>query len=195
MSTTVEPSLFVIFGATGDLARRKLMPALNRLAQREYLRGSVILGVGRSKDIDTVKFRAMARETVPAEWCNDCLYYCSIGDGAEQDFRRLTFEIENLLHFEVKKPGQPVSIETQRLRFRYAEAFPALPDAYETLLLDVVRGDQTLFVRSDWVKLSWKLYEPLLKTPPPVYSCEPGTWGPPEFDRLLAGAGHRWFEI
>jgi glucose-6-phosphate 1-dehydrogenase len=461
---SVDPLLFVVFGATGDLARRKLLPALYHLAQRGLLRGCIILGSARAKDINTRQFRAMVRETIPSEWCDDCLYYCGIGDGNETDFRRLTLEIEHLegrhrltgnrlyylgvppqvfptiieglghsglnrsrgwtrlvvekpfgrdrdsarrlddlihryfdepqvfrmdhylgketvqnllifrfanplfehswnrdridnvqitvaeelgvegragyydeigalrdmvqnhmtqvltllamevppkfeaealrdekfkvlksiaplsrdqvvfgqyagyreepgvrrdsnvetavalrvnianwrwrgvpfylrtgkrmarragrivvvfkcapvsvfapfsppcsvqpnvldiniqqdegfdIYFEVKRPGQPVTIETQRLHFRYAEAFPKLPDAYETLLLDAMRGDQTLFVRSDWVELSWSLYEPILQSPPPVYVYQPGTWGPQEFDRLLE-SGHVWFPI
>jgi glucose-6-phosphate 1-dehydrogenase len=98
------------------------------------------------------------------------------------------------LHFEVKQPGQP-TIETQKLHFGYAESFSTLPDAYETLLLDLMRGDQTLFVRSDFVELSWKLFEPVLKAPPPVHSYKPGTLGPPEFHRLLEEHGHYWFPI
>ena len=46
------------------------------------------------------------------------------------------------LSFEVKAPGQPLRLETQRLHFRYAEAFAPLPDGYETLLLDVLAGDR-----------------------------------------------------
>jgi glucose-6-phosphate 1-dehydrogenase len=452
---SVEPLLFVIFGATGDLARRKLLPALYNLAKQGYLEGSVVLGAGRSKDIDTESFRGMVRDTVPEIWCNDCLYYCGLGDQKDDDFRRLTREIEDIekrhhltgnrvyylgvppqffspladrlgqcglnrgrgwtrlviekpfgrdlasarqldetihrhfdesqvfridhylgketvqnllilrfansifenswnrervehvqitvaeelgverragyydrigalrdmvqnhltqvlallamevprafeaeairdakldvlksiaplqpeqvvfgqyagyrkesgvspdsnaetavavrleianerwrgvpfylrtgkrmakrlgrivvtfrcppsalfasfgpdcgvhsnvldisiqqdegfdLHFEVKRPGQPVTIETEKLHFRYTEAFPRLPDAYETLLLDVMKGDQTLFVRSDFVDWSWRIYEPLLKAQIPVHSYPAGTWGPPEFDRLL----------
>jgi glucose-6-phosphate 1-dehydrogenase len=99
------------------------------------------------------------------------------------------------LYFEVKHPGQPVRIETGKLHFRYAEAFPKLPDGYETLLLDIMRGDQTLFVRSDFLELSWKLYEPVLKAPPPVHSYQPGTPGLHEFDQLLALGGHQWFPL
>jgi len=99
------------------------------------------------------------------------------------------------LYFEVKRPGEPVMIGTEKLRFRYAEAFQKLPDAYETLLLDVMRGDQTLFVRSDFVNASWKLYEPVLKAPPPVHPYQPGTFGPPEFDQLLKVRGNQWFPL
>ena len=56
------------------------------------------------------------------------------------------------LFFEVKAPSEPFHLDTRRLDFRYDEAFGALPDAYETLLLDVVTGDQTLFVHAEEVE-------------------------------------------
>lgn len=458
------PILFVIFGATGDLSRRKLLPALHSLAKQGHLDGSIFLGAGRSRDVDTAAFRSMVQETVPAIWCNDCLFYAGMGEGTEQDFRELArviteiesrhqlkgnrvfylgvppqsfstlidgigisglnrssgwtrlvvekpfgrdlasarqldeaihrhfdesqvfridhylgketvqnllvlrfanplfehswnrecvdnvqitigeelgverragyydsigalrdmvqnhltqvlslltmeaprvFEAEAIrdekinvlksiapvtsdqvsfgqyagyrdesgvnndsqvetavavrleiandrwrgvpfylrtgkrmarragrivvvfrcapeslfvpfgadcrthpnaldisiqqdegfdLYFEVKQPGQPVTIKTEKLHFRYAEAFQRLPDAYETLLLDVMKGDQTLFVRSDFVDRSWEIYDAVLETPPPVHLYTPGTWGPRDFDRLLR-PGDRWFEM
>ncbi len=96
------------------------------------------------------------------------------------------------LRFEVKAPGQAIDLKSQRLQFRYAEAFEPLPEAYETLLLDVVRGDQTLFVRADEVEAAWELYAPILESRPPVTFYPAGTWGPKEADHLLAG-GARWF--
>jgi glucose-6-phosphate 1-dehydrogenase len=463
MPTSVEPLLFVIFGATGDLTRRKLLPALYNLVRQGYLKRSAVLGTARAKDIDSEGFRDMIRDVVPPDWSSEHVYYCGLGEGADSDFRRLILHIESIearhhltgnrifylgvpplafgplieglarfglnhgrgrtriviekpfgrdyasareldeslhryfdesqifridhylgketvqnllvmrfanpvfehswnrdrvdnvqitvaedlgienraayydetgalrdmvqnhltqvlsllametpplfeaeairdekvkvlksvapltpeqvvfgqyagyreepgvpkdsktetavalkmeianwrwqgvpfylrtgkrmgrragrivvvfrcapvsvfeplspdcsvhpnaldvsiqqdegfdLYFEVKHPGQPIRIETEKLHFRYAEEFPKLPDAYETLLLDVMRGDQTLFVRSDFLELSWKLYEPALKSPPPVHCYRPGTPGPPEFDRLLAADGRRWF--
>jgi len=89
------------------------------------------------------------------------------------------------LHFEMKAPGQSVAVETRSLHFRYSEAFGPLPEAYETLLLDVVLGDSTLFVRDDWVEASWKLYAPLLENRPRVLPYAAGTWGPAEADSLL----------
>ena len=84
------------------------------------------------------------------------------------------------LHFEVKAPGEPLQLKTQRLRYRYAEGFAPLPDAYDTLLLDVMAGDQTLFVRADEVEWAWRLYAPALDPPPAVVRPYPaGTWGPP----------------
>ncbi len=82
------------------------------------------------------------------------------------------------LHFEVKSPGQEVAMQTQRLHFRYAEAFGPLPEAYETLLLDVAVGDQTLFVRGDEVETAWRLYDPILNEEQDVHPYPAGTSGP-----------------
>jgi len=97
------------------------------------------------------------------------------------------------LWVEVKTPGQPVTLQPQRLHFRYAEAFAPLADAYETLLLDVLIGDQTLFVRGDEVEGSWSLYGPVLEHRPQVHPYAAGTWGPPEAERFLLERGQRWF--
>jgi glucose-6-phosphate 1-dehydrogenase len=84
------------------------------------------------------------------------------------------------LHFEVKAPGEPLQLKTKSLRYRYAEGFAALPDAYDTLLLDIMAGDQTLFVRADEVEWAWRLYAPALDPPPSSVQPYPaGTWGPP----------------
>ena len=99
------------------------------------------------------------------------------------------------LSFEVKAPGQPLRLETQRLHFRYAEAFAPLPDGYETLLLDVIAGDQTLFVRADEVEASWRLFAPVLERRPTVRPYAAGTWGPESAAALLAGSGHRWVSV
>jgi glucose-6-phosphate 1-dehydrogenase len=91
------------------------------------------------------------------------------------------------LDFGVKAPGTEIRVARQRLHFRYSEAFAPLAPAYETLLLDVMTGDPTLFVSSQWVEASWALYTPLLRNRPPAYPYPAGTWGPAEADRLLAG--------
>jgi glucose-6-phosphate 1-dehydrogenase len=88
------------------------------------------------------------------------------------------------LQFEVKEPGQPIRLRTQSLRFRYAETFAPLADAYQALLLDVVRGDQTLFVSDEWAEASWQLYTPLLGERPPVRLYPAGTWGPAGLEHL-----------
>jgi glucose-6-phosphate 1-dehydrogenase len=82
--------------------------------------------------------------------------------------------------------------------FSYSEAFgeTAAP-AYETLLLDVMIGEMTLFTRSDEVEAAWQLIDPLLNywqanpvSPMPTYPA--GGWGPKEADELLAKGGVEW---
>jgi glucose-6-phosphate 1-dehydrogenase len=97
------------------------------------------------------------------------------------------------LGIEVKRPGHPIRLATQRLHFRYSEAFGPLPDAYQTLLLDLLRGDQTLFVRADEVEESWKAYDRVLRHPPRLQSYPSGTWGPKAADRLAEDEGHTWW--
>ncbi len=98
------------------------------------------------------------------------------------------------LHFDVKVPGDPFRTERIPLDFSYKERYPAMPEAYETLLLDVLEGDQTLFVHSDEVETSWKLYTPLLETPTPIYGYEAGTWGPPQAAHLAITDTELWQE-
>jgi len=88
----IDPCLFVVFGATGDLNRRKLLPALYHLARRGLLNECLILGVARSTELNDLKFRALAREVIDSSkvenaaaagsWCDHCVYYRSIGGSA-----------------------------------------------------------------------------------------------------------------
>ncbi|MCI4350216.1 MAG: glucose-6-phosphate dehydrogenase [Thermoplasmata archaeon] len=96
------------------------------------------------------------------------------------------------LVFEVKAPGQTVATKTERMRFRYAEQFGNLPDAYQTLLLDVVEGDATLFVRADEVEASWRLYAKLLAQPPAPHDYAAGSWGPDAAQGLLHPDEEPW---
>ncbi|WP_022834330.1 glucose-6-phosphate dehydrogenase [Salisaeta longa] len=89
------------------------------------------------------------------------------------------------LHFEVKKPGDGMQLATQRLDFRYKDAFGPIPDAYSTLIRDIITGDQTLFVHSDEVEASWRLYTPLLAADLPVHTYPAGSWGPEAVAQLL----------
>ncbi len=65
-------------------------------------------------------------------------------------------------------------------------------DAYERVLGDAMSGDATLFSREDYVEEAWRIVDPMLKAKTPVYPYQPGTWGPPEVDRLLAPPGGWW---
>lgn len=83
------------------------------------------------------------------------------------------------LRFEVKVPSDAFRLDQQQFQFRYEDAFDKdLPDAYETLLHDVIRGDQTLFIQDEEVETAWALYAVLLENDVPVHDYEAGTWGP-----------------
>jgi len=108
------------------------------------------------------------------------------------------------LNFEVKVPGaavamtQHVEVAPVEMDFTYAEAFgeTAAP-AYETLLLDVMIGEMTLFLRSDEVEAAWKIIDPLVcyweeNAPDFMATYAAGSWGPKEADDLIAADGAAW---
>ncbi|MDQ3696687.1 MAG: glucose-6-phosphate dehydrogenase [Gemmatimonadota bacterium] len=107
---------------------------------------------------------------------------------------RLTIQPQEgfALLFHVKAPGKPLKLERLPLDFCYDERFKEIPEAYQTLLLDVMEGDQTLFVRADEVEAAWRLYAPVLDDGVPVSEYAAGTWGPEAADALLARSGHWW---
>jgi glucose-6-phosphate 1-dehydrogenase len=102
------------------------------------------------------------------------------------------------LRFSAKVPGERYRPRTVSMDFRYGQAFGlASPEAYERLLLDAMRGDQTLFTRTDEVEAAWKLVDGVLKVTeaadgPTPYAYAAGSWGPSESDELLAAGGHAW---
>jgi glucose-6-phosphate 1-dehydrogenase len=99
------------------------------------------------------------------------------------------------LSFEVKEPGEPLEIETRPLRFLYEDVFGELPDAYQTLLLDVIGGNQMLFVRADEAEVAWQVFEPVLaalEDGPEVHPYPAGSWGPDDASRLLSAGNDCW---
>lgn len=98
------------------------------------------------------------------------------------------------LQFDVKEPGEPFRLKTEELHFHYKEVFGPLPDAYHTLIYDIIEGDQTLFVRSDEVEASWNLYDPIIGQDLNINPYPAGSWGPPESDKLLAAEGTAWLD-
>ncbi len=96
------------------------------------------------------------------------------------------------LLFDVQVPSDHPRLATMPLAFEYEQAFGDLPDAYETLLYDVMTGDRTLFVRSDEVEQAWRLYTPILQAGIRPVPYKAGSWGPPEADLLLGPQGNGW---
>ncbi len=83
------------------------------------------------------------------------------------------------LHIDVKVPGSPFKMQRIPLSFGYNEAFgDAAPEAYETLLHDVLSGDQTLFVHGDEVERSWSVYAGVLDGQDTPHRYPAGSWGP-----------------
>ena len=101
------------------------------------------------------------------------------------------------LHFDAKQPGEGMQLRGVSMDFHYGSSFGVRePTAYETLLLDAIVGDGTLYARQDMVEASWAAVEPILevwaneKQPFPNYGS--GTWGPAASDEMLARNGRQW---
>jgi glucose-6-phosphate 1-dehydrogenase len=102
------------------------------------------------------------------------------------------------LLIESKQPGQELSLTPVDMDFTYGGTLQELPfSAYETVLVDAMEGDQTLFNRDDQVEGAWRIVAPILEAwavplPRGVPIYESGTWGPEAADTLVARDGHAW---
>jgi glucose-6-phosphate 1-dehydrogenase len=101
------------------------------------------------------------------------------------------------LSFVTKQPGMGFSLQPVRMEFDYEHAFHVgLPEAYERLLLDALKGIPLLFMRSDEVDAQWEFITPIIeawqKQGPKFPNYEAGTWGPADADKLTAGCQGNW---
>jgi glucose-6-phosphate 1-dehydrogenase len=102
------------------------------------------------------------------------------------------------LCFEIKVPGVEVRMTSVQMDFSYDEAFGSTDhSAYETLLLDCMVGDATLFARSDQVEAAWAIVDPVIETwagraPQHFPNYAAGEWGPAVADDLIARDGAAW---
>ena len=102
------------------------------------------------------------------------------------------------LRIASKLPGPKVRIYPVKLEFNYSASYSeTTPEAYERLLLDVMAGDATLFMRRDAVEAAWQFVTPILECWEnsrdrflPEYRA--GTWGPLEADKLIEADGRQW---
>ncbi len=105
------------------------------------------------------------------------------------------------LRFQAKRPGPVMILNPVDMVFNYADAYDGEePEAYETLLEDVIEGNPTLFMRADQVEAAWRVISPILDTwqkrPPvdfPNYS--PDSWGPEDAEALIARDGRNWVTV
>jgi glucose-6-phosphate 1-dehydrogenase len=102
------------------------------------------------------------------------------------------------LEISSKVPGPHVHIEPVKMDFHYGSMFGgASPEAYERLLLDVMIGDATLFMRRDAVEAAWRWVMPILdrwaaQRDKPLPTYPQASWGPAEADALIRGTGRAW---
>ncbi|MFI5355319.1 MAG: glucose-6-phosphate dehydrogenase, partial [Desulfobaccales bacterium] len=105
-SHQVEPHLFVVFGATSDLMRRKLLPALYRFSEQYGTEKLLMVGVSRQRGLTDAGFRALAREALAEAglpqagqadaWCDACLSFQPLGEGTAEDYRALAARLKAL---------------------------------------------------------------------------------------------------
>jgi len=136
-----------------------------------------------------IQFRGVPHQSFPPE------------SGRDWHPSRLVLSIQPeegiVMEFQAKYPGPKMLLRPVDMQFNYRGGFAvSSPDAYETLLWDIMKNDATLFMRADQVDAAWRLLMPVLDVwkaaPPgdfPNYAA--GTWGPEDTQRLLV-RGHSW---
>ncbi len=110
-------------------------------------------------------------------------------------------EMSIRLQMQTKRPGLDMVLNTVDMLFDYAGTYTEeTPEAYETLLLDIMTGDQTLFMRADQVEAAWEILMPVLTSWQskksinfPNYSAN--SWGPEIAEALIAQDGFHWFTL
>jgi glucose-6-phosphate 1-dehydrogenase len=106
-----------------------------------------------------------------------------------------------MLRFAAKVPGLGLDVRTVNMDFAYDTSFVVdSPDAYETLILDALLGDASLFTRADEVEAAWSVVTPIINAwadmaPPHFPNYAAGSWGPEAADELLGRDGRRWRRI
>jgi glucose-6-phosphate 1-dehydrogenase len=110
-----------------------------------------------------------------------------LGDANHLRFR-LSPDVGIALGVRSKIPGEAMVGRDLELQDARAERDEKQP--YERLLGDALRGDATLFTRADMVAAEWRVVEGVLGDKAPIHAYEPGTWGPPEADKIISGAWH-----
>ncbi len=110
-------------------------------------------------------------------------------------------EMDIRLRFQAKRPGQAMILSPVDMVFNYKDEYNGdEPEAYETLLYDVMEGDATLFMRADQVEAAWEVVMPIIevwkaRSPTDFPNYSPGSWGPEDAEALIARDGHNWINL
>jgi glucose-6-phosphate 1-dehydrogenase len=153
-----------------------------------YLRTGKRLPVRISEVV--IRFRPMPHQFFPATAIRDW------------QPNRLVIRIQPdegiLMRFQAKRPGLRLNLSPVDMHFFYREAFRAKPpEAYETLLVDVMMGDATLYKRADQIEAAWSIMTPILEawrmsSPPDFPNYAAGSWIVEPAEDLIARDGRNW---
>jgi len=152
------------------------------------------LRTGKRLPVAASEVRVQFRQTPNVLFAAQC--------GPRLDANALTLRLQPnegiFLRFNGKAPGHNMEIRPVRMNFNYETEFGAYtPEAYQRLLLEVMSGDSTLFIRRDEVEAAWSIVDPVRQSwqDKPLGASEfyrAGSWGPPAAEALPALLGHRW---
>ncbi|MEM7316459.1 MAG: glucose-6-phosphate dehydrogenase, partial [Planctomycetota bacterium] len=104
------------------------------------------------------------------------------------------------LYMQTKVPDAGMMVRNTNLDFRFDSLGKPMPDAYQRLLLDAIKGDAALFARSDEVELAWNIVDPILKAwegpaAPKLETYPVGNWGPESCTEWMRQQGREWFDV
>jgi glucose-6-phosphate 1-dehydrogenase len=148
--------------------------------------------MNQASSLITIQFRDVPHQIFPSEAL----------EGWQQNRLIISIqpEMSIRLQLQAKRPGLNMALNPVDLMFNYTGYKEKSPEAYETLLLDTLLGDQTHFMRGDQVEAAWDLLMPVLKAWSgkkslsfPNYS--PDSWGPELAEGLIAQDGFHWFSL
>lgn len=121
------------------------------------------------------------------------------------DANRLIIQVQPAegiqLHFQTKVPDAGMRLRMTDLDFKFARQYAGtMPDAYQRLLLDAMKGDASLFARSDEVELAWGIIDPILEAwrspaAPKLEIYPPGQWGPTGCVEWMNRQGRQWLDV
>lgn len=103
------------------------------------------------------------------------------------------------MEIHAKQPGLEMITRVAELQAPYRQPDEKSLDAYETLLLDVIHGDRSLFIRFDEVEWAWRVVDPILRhwslTDEFIHTYPAGSWGPDESSRLFDSEDQQWRNV
>ncbi|SNR96158.1 MULTISPECIES: glucose-6-phosphate dehydrogenase [Hymenobacter] len=147
----------------------------------------------RSSSVITIQFKDVPH----------CIFPPETAENWQQNRLIISIQPEMSIRLQVqaKRPGLDLMLNTVDMVFDYKGTYTTeAPEAYETLLLDTMLGDQTLFMRGDQVEAAWDLIMPILNAWQgrtsqsfPNYSAD--SWGPELAEALIARDGYHWFTL